>query len=248
MCENCGCGQTSHHHDDHEHSHDGGHHHDHRHGHDHGHEHEHSRIISVEQNVLRRNEEAADRNRKWLSERKIAALNIISSPGSGKTTLLERTLVELEKRGVSCGVIVGDQQTDLDARRLSGKGAPVRQIETVSSCHLDAERVGEFIPEVADKGTKLLFIENVGNLICPAAFNLGEDFKVALLSVTEGEDKPLKYPVIFSRASVVVITKTDLIPHVEWNREKCRGYLQQVAPGAKVFELSAKTGSALPQL
>jgi hydrogenase nickel incorporation protein HypB len=251
MCENCGCGQKPHEHGEHEHSHDEhDHHHDeHGHRHDHGqvHPHEHSRTIKVEQNVLRRNEEAAEQNRKWLSERKVVALNIISSPGSGKTTLLERTLLELKKKSISCGVIVGDQQTDLDAQRLAGKGAPVRQIETVSSCHLDAERVGSVMPEVVSTGTQILFIENVGNLICPAAFNLGEDFKVALLSVTEGEDKPLKYPVVFSRASVVVITKTDLIPYVEWNREKCRGYLQQVAPGAKVFELSAKTNQGMEE-
>ncbi|HQH27378.1 MAG TPA: hydrogenase nickel incorporation protein HypB [Oligoflexia bacterium] len=206
-----------------------------------------TRSVKVETSVLRRNDQAALANRQLLTERGIVALNLISSPGSGKTTLLEVTLVRMRERGKRCAVIVGDQQTDLDAQRLYGKGAPVRQIETVSSCHLDAQRVGDVLPEVIDDQTELLFIENVGNLICPAAFNLGEDFKVVLLSVTEGEDKPIKYPVVFSRAKVVLITKCDLIPHIEFDRDKCLRYLRQVNPGAVIFELSAKTGTGFEQ-
>ncbi len=205
------------------------------------------RSVKVETSVLRRNDQAALANKQLLAERGIVALNLISSPGSGKTTLLEVTLERLRDREKHCAVIVGDQQTDLDAQRLSGKGAAVRQIETVSSCHLDAQRVGDVLPEVIDDQTQLLFIENVGNLICPAAFYLGEDFKVVLLSVTEGEDKPIKYPVVFSRAKVVLITKCDLIPHIEFDRDKCLRYLRQVNPGAVIFELSAKTGTGLDQ-
>lgn len=244
MCETCGCGQPENH--SHEHSHDHSHH---DHGHQHSHEHEAergARTIKLEKSVLARNDEAAEENRKWLASRGVVALNLISSPGAGKTTLLEKTLENLEGE-ISCGVIVGDQQTDNDARRLSGKGAPVRQIETITSCHLDAERVGTFIEEVVSNQVKILFIENVGNLICPAAFNLGEDFKIVLLSVTEGEDKPLKYPVVFSKAEVVVLSKIDLAPHLDWDRESCLGYLKQVCPQARVFELSARTGEGMDE-
>jgi len=139
-------------------------------------------------------------------------------------------------------VITGDQRTDNDARRLQGKGAPVRQIETVNSCHLDAEQVGRLLPEVAGGGVRLLFIENVGNLVCPSAFDLGESFKIALLSTTEGEDKPVKYPTLFSAAPVAVLTKMDLAPHLDWSVAACRAALRQVRPGVFIFELSAKTG------
>ncbi len=205
---------------------------------------EKSRQVEVKKNILAKNEEAARENREWLSRRGMKSLNLISSPGAGKTTLLEKTLERLSGR-IRCGVIVGDQQTDNDARRLSGRGAEVRQIETVTSCHLDAVKVPRFIPEVMTEGVRLLFIENVGNLICPAAFDLGENGKVVLLSVTEGEDKPIKYPVIFSKVIAVVITKVDLAPHLDWDREKCLEYIGQVSPSAKVFELSARTGEGM---
>lgn len=244
MCETCGCGQPETHAHDHEHRHE----HDH---HEHEHHHEHaakaqSKTLTLERNVFARNDQLAQQNHEWLKSHGILAVNLISSPGAGKTTLLEKTLERLRDR-VPCGVIVGDQQTDQDARRLSGKGAPVRQIETINSCHLDAERVGAFLPEVVGDAGGLLFIENVGNLICPAAFNLGEDFKIALLSVTEGEDKPIKYPVVFSKAEVVVLTKIDLVPHLDWSRDTCLQYLRQICPGAKVFELSARTGEGMDQ-
>jgi len=171
------------------------------------------------------------------------AINLISSPGSGKTLLLERTLERLRGK-VPCAVIVGDVQTDNDARRLDGKGAVVRQIETHGACHLDAERVGRLLPEVA-ADARLLFIENVGNLVCPAAFDLGEHFKVALLSTAEGEDKPVKYPALFAAAPVVVLTKMDLAPHLDWSLTQCREHLRRIHPGVFVFELSARTGQGM---
>ena len=200
--------------------------------------------MSLELKVLAENDAQAELNRKWLTDHGVIAINLVSSPGTGKTLLLERTLERLQGR-VPCAVITGDQCTDNDAKRLMGKGAPVRQIETVNSCHLDAARVGALLPEVAGNGIKLLFIENIGNLVCPAAFDLGEHFKVALLSTTEGEDKPVKYPTLFGLAPVVVLTKMDLVPHLDWNLSRCREYLRQIHPGVFIFELSAKTGQGM---
>ena len=167
--------------------------------------------------------------------------------GFRQNTPSEKTLDRLRGR-VPCAVITGDQRTDNDARRLQGKGATVRQIETISACHLNAERVGQLLPEVTRDGAKLLFIENVGNLVCPAAFDLGENFKVALLSTTEGEDKPEKYPALFSLAPVVVLTKMDLAPHLDWSLARCRENLRRMRPGVFVFELSARTGDGMDQL
>ncbi len=257
MCKDCGCeegnrraffdkaARTTHAHahpPDHAHPHD--HSHDPGHPHDHDHDETGTRLIALEQKVLARNDEIAARNRRLLDERGVIAVNLISSPGTGKTLLLERTLVRLAGR-VKCAVIAGDQRTDNDARRLAGKGAPVVQIETMASCHLDAERVEKVLSAVLAPGVKLLFIENVGNLVCPAAFDLGEHFKIVLLSVTEGEDKPQKYPVAFSSAPVAVITKTDLAPHVDWDRDACRRAIRSVRPDAQIFELSAKTGDGM---
>jgi hydrogenase nickel incorporation protein HypB len=247
MCKDCGCGDGHEHGHEFVHTHDGStHSHPHGHGHSHGPEHQQAegaatRTVSVRQKILSRNDEQAERNRAWLKARGVVAVNLISSPGSGKTYLLERTLEGLRGK-VACAVITGDQRTDNDARRLQGKGAPVRQIETLNSCHLDAEQVGQLLPEVAGDGVKLLFIENVGNLVCPSAFDLGENFKIALLSTTEGEDKPVKYPTLFSAAPVAVLTKLDLVPHLDWNAAACRAALRQVRPGVFIFELSAKTG------
>jgi hydrogenase nickel incorporation protein HypB len=246
MCKECGCGGEDivHFHDGHLHTHKQPH--THEHVHEHPHEHpapvgSETRTVALQQKILSKNDEQAERNRAWLKEHGVVAVNLISSPGSGKTYLLERTLEGLRGK-VSCAVITGDQRTDNDARRLQGKGAPVRQIETRDGCHLDAGQVGELLPEVAEKGVKLLFIENVGNLVCPSAFDLGESFKIALLSTTEGEDKPVKYPTLFSAAPVVVLTKMDLVPHLDWDAAACRSFLRQVRPGVFIFELSAKTG------
>ena len=252
MCQDCGCGgdPKAHSHNGvvHSHEHPHGHPHTHPNEHPHAHPHEHvspvtseTRTVEIRQKILSRNDEQAERNRAWLKEHNVVAVNLISSPGTGKTYLLERTLEGLRGK-VSCAVITGDQRTDNDARRLQGKGAPVRQIETVNSCHLDAEQVGRLLPEVVEDGVKLLFIENVGNLVCPSAFDLGENFKIALLSTTEGEDKPVKYPTLFSTAPVAVLTKMDLVPHLDWDAAACRAALRQVRPGVFIFELSAKTG------
>lgn len=240
MCENCGCGEALNHH-----SHDGHGHGHHHHESDHFHDAK-GRTVKIEKSVLAVNNERAQYNRGWLAAKGVWAVNLISSPGSGKTLLLEKTLSMLKEK-IGCSVIVGDQQTDNDARRLSGRGAGVCQIETGNTCHLDAERVGQRLSEVVGESTRILFIENVGNLICPAAFDLGENAKAALLSVTEGEDKPVKYPVIFSAAEIVIITKTDLTPHLDWNRDQCLKNIRSVAPGAKVFELSAKTGQGMQE-
>ena len=252
MCLECGCGDNNedqmghhHHHDghSHKHSHDGyAHSHDQDHSHDHD-DHE-TKTITVEQKVLAKNDAIATENRNWLKGKGVRAVNIISSPGSGKTMLLEKSLEMLQGQ-IKCAVIVGDQQTDNDAKRLDGKGAKVVQIETYSSCHLNAEQVGKVLPEVIDKDTELLFIENVGNLVCPAAFDLGEDFKIALLSTTEGEDKAIKYPVLFTSSQIVVLTKTDLIPHLDWDIASCRQNIRKVHPGIFIFELSAKTGEGM---
>lgn len=248
MCKTCGCGSAgtpgaqSHHHGDHSHphTHEGNHDHDHPHDHNHA----HTRLVTVEQRILAANDAAADANRRWLSERGVVALNLISSPGTGKTLLLEKTLDRLKGR-IGCAVITGDLRTDNDARRLMNRGASVRQIETRDACHLSAEQISEALPGTVTEGVQILFIENVGNLVCPAAFDLGEHFKVALLSTTEGEDKPLKYPTLFSQAPVAVLTKMDLAPHLDWDVASCRENLRKVRPGVFIFEVSARTGQGM---
>jgi len=230
MCESCGCGTANHYH--------------HEHGHEHHHDHTHTKTVTLEQKVLARNDALAEQNRAWLAERGVTAINLISAPGSGKTLLLEKTLERLNG-SISCAVITGDQQTDRDAQRLKGKGAKVHQIETISSCHLDAHQISHALPHVIEEGTKLLFIENVGNMVCPTAFDLGENFKVALLSTPEGEDKPIKYPVLYAIAKVILLTKMDLIEVLNWDASACRKYIQQVQPGASVIELSARTGDGM---
>ncbi len=234
----------------HEHSHKEKHKHPHPHPHEHEHTHEHKneeappREVILETNILAKNDKIAEQNRELLKQKGVIAINFISSPGSGKTFLLEKTLEGLKGR-VKCAVIAGDQQTDNDAKRLENKGAKVIQIETGSSCHLNAEQVAETIDAVVEEDTQLLFIENVGNLVCPAAFDLGETIKIALLSVTEGEDKPLKYPVIFHDAATSVITKKDLLQHLNVDMDKYRDSLNKVHPKANIFELSALTGEGM---
>lgn len=229
MCETCGCGTANE---------------EHQHQHEHGHEHTHTKTVTLEQKVLARNDELAEQNRAWLTERGVTAINLISAPGSGKTLLLEKTLERLNGR-IKCAVITGDQQTDRDAQRLQGKGAKIHQIETISSCHLDAHQVSHAMAHVVEEGTRLLFIENVGNMVCPTAFDLGENFKVALLSTPEGEDKPIKYPVLYAISKAIILTKMDLAKTLGWDLSACRKYIQQVQPGANVIELSAKTGDGM---
>ncbi|MFN3077537.1 MAG: hydrogenase nickel incorporation protein HypB [Alphaproteobacteria bacterium] len=233
MCDQCGCSGVS--------PSDYAHPHDHP---PHGKDTPPGRIVRLEQDLLAHNQKIAEANRAWLGQRAIFALNLISSPGSGKTLLLERTLERLKDR-IGLAVIVGDLQTDRDAARLRVHGVPVHQIETVNACHLDASMVQAALPEVVRPETRLLLIENVGNLVCPAAFDLGENARAVLLSVTEGEDKPLKYPVPFRKCQTVVVTKTDLAPHVDWDRDQCLAHVRRVNPWARLFEVSARSGLGL---
>ncbi len=238
MCKDCGCkeGLLRQHHKHHGHSHD--------HDHSHDHPHEHIRRVVIEKNILAHNDEIAHTNKHWFEDHKMKVINIISSPGSGKTTLLEKT-IELLKGQKKLSILVGDQETDHDAQRLLNKGAHVKQINTYTSCHLDAQMISKELGNFIDGTEDLLIIENIGNLVCPAAFDLGEDHKVAILSTTEGEDKPVKYPVLFNEASTVIITKMDLAPHLDWSLEKTKTYIKQVNPKAKIIEVSAKTGEGM---
>jgi hydrogenase nickel incorporation protein HypB len=174
----------------------------------------------------------------------LLALNVLSSPGSGKTTLLRETVRLLQPR-LKAGIIVGDLATDNDARRLRESGAPVVQITTGTMCHLEADMVARALKQLDLNGLELLIIENVGNLVCPASYDLGEDLRIVLLSVTEGEDKPLKYPPIFQAANVVIISKIDLADACAYDRQAARTYLRRVAPKARLFETSARTGQGM---
>ncbi len=239
MCTTCGCPGDSH---DHDHHH--GHHHHH---HDDGHHHGHPPVrekLSVETDILAKNNRLAARNREFLRERGVFALNLVSSPGSGKTTILERTLRDLSGK-VRCAVIEGDQQTDNDARRIAATGVPARQINTGAGCHLDAHMVGHAMEELPMDDLDILFIENVGNLVCPASFDLGEAHKVVVLSVTEGEDKPLKYPQMFHAADVMLLNKVDLLPHLDFDVERCLEMARRVSPGIRIFQLSARSGEGM---
>jgi len=179
-----------------------------------------------------------------FKEKGIFVLNLVSSPGSGKTTLLERTLRDLSQK-LRCAVIEGDQQTDNDARRIAATGVPVHQINTGAGCHLDAHMVMHGTAGFDLDHLDVLLIENVGNLVCPAAFDLGEHHKVAVLSVTEGEDKPLKYPQMFHNSTVMLLNKTDLLPHLDFDVEKCKEYARRVSPGIIIFEVSARSGEGM---
>lgn len=200
--------------------------------------------MEVRQAILDKNDRQAERNRGFFHARGWLVLNVLSSPGSGKTTLLRETIRALGTR-LKAGVIVGDLATDNDAERLRASGAPVVQITTGTVCHLEAEMVARAVKQLDPAGLGLLIIENVGNLVCPAAYDLGEDLRVVLLSVTEGEDKPLKYPPMFQSARAVVLSKMDLAQACGFDLKAARANLQRVAPQAQVFELSAKTGEGL---
>jgi hydrogenase nickel incorporation protein HypB len=254
MCTTCGCGSDevrvegtalAHEHEDHR-AHEFDRAHDQRAVMTHAHASEPSsaRTVSIEQDILAKNDAFAARNRTALRERGIFALNLVSSPGSGKTAMLEKTIVALAGQ-IEISVIEGDQQTSHDADRIRASGARAIQINTGRGCHLDAHMVGHAIERLAPGGGSMLMIENVGNLVCPAAFDLGEAHKVVVLSVTEGEDKPLKYPDMFCRASLMLLNKIDLLPYLDFDPERCVEYARRINPGMGVLRVSARTGEGL---
>ncbi|MBL1177419.1 hydrogenase nickel incorporation protein HypB [Pantanalinema sp. GBBB05] len=255
MCQDCGCsdvvaiainGKVAA-----LHEHEQGEHHDH--DHDHAHPHTHSpQTHSVHLSLLSKNDRFAERNRSYFQAKGILTLNILSSPGSGKTALIERMLQDLhdhlwadQRRSLRVGVIVGDLETDNDAQRLRQAGAPAVQITTGQACHLEAEMVAQAMTQLDLEALNVLIIENVGNLVCPAAYDLGETLRAVLLSVTEGEDKPLKYPTMFSTADAVIINKVDIADAVGFNRELAVTNIQKVAPQAQIFDVSARTGQGM---
>ena len=200
----------------------------------------------LENKVLNENDRLAGELRQRYRDEDILCLNIISSPGSGKTAMLERTLASFHQ-GTSLAVLTGDLQTDNDAKRLARYGFPVRQIVTGGTCHLDARMVTRHLDEMGFRGPGILFVENVGNLVCPSSYDLGEAAKVVLLSVTEGEDKPLKYPGIFHRASLMILTKTDLLPHVEFDPKLALENARKIHPEIEYIALSSRTREGFPE-
>lgn len=250
----------SHDHEGHAHSHAGHEHEQHRHDHDHhsGHTHDYgqgaarahapglsqSRMVQIEEDILSKNNSYAADNRRWFAQHGILALNLVSSPGSGKTSLLTRSIDDLKKE-LALSVIEGDQQTANDADRIRQTGVRALQINTGKGCHLDGHMVGHALQSLKPDDGSVLFIENVGNLVCPAAFDLGEAHKVAILSVTEGEDKPIKYPDMFHAADLMLLNKIDLLPYLNFDVNKCIEYARQVNPGIKVIQLSATSGDGM---
>src|SRR6266849_8238906 len=248
-------------HVEHAHAHDHGPQAGHEADHDHrpqaGHEHEadhehilesagHGRTVELQQKVLAKNDAIAQLNRDWLAERSILALNLMSSPGAGKTTLLERTASDLAGELAIC-VIEGDQETALDADRMRAAGCRVVQVNTGTGCHLDALMVREALTALDPPDGSVVVIENVGNLVCPALFDLGEAHRVVLASVTEGADKPVKYPHMFRRADLVLVSKTDLLPYLDFDLARCTADLGKISPGARVLLVSARTGDGIGQ-
>ena len=227
--------------------------HPHLHDHDHGPFHRHQshlsdsspgNTVNLEKEILAKNNLIAERNREWFRARNILALNLVSSPGSGKTTLLERTIRDLGKQTPFL-VIEGDQETTNDAERIRATGCKVVQVNTGTGCHLEANMVARGIEELRPPKNSAVLIENVGNLVCPALFDLGEESKVVILSVTEGDDKPLKYPHMFRASDIMILNKIDLLPYVQFDMDKCVQYARQVNPHIQVFQLSATTGEGL---
>jgi hydrogenase nickel incorporation protein HypB len=220
--------------------------HEHNHGHANGHHPAEpgTETIALEQNLLAKNDLLAATNRGWLAGRGVRALNVMSSPGAGKTTLLVRTLTELGGR-LNAGVIEGDQETSLDADRIRATGRPVIQINTGAGCHLDAGMLRHGLDALSPAPGSTVFIENVGNLVCPALFDLGETAKVVIVSVTEGDDKPQKYPHMFMAADLVIVNKSDLLPYVDFDVDQCLRRIRQINPRAELLTLSATTGEGL---
>jgi len=245
MCKECGCGLDGENVKIGGHSHD----HDHKHGHHHAHGHGNhgdpsGQTVSLNRSLLEKNDRLAERNRGFFRAKKLLVLNVVSAPGSGKTTFIRETTVRLSGK-LRVGVVVGDLATDNDAAQLRAAGIPVVQITTGTVCHLDAEMVSKAAAQLDLDKLDVLVIENVGNLVCPADYDLGEDLRVVLLSVTEGEDKPLKYPPMFHSANVAVVTKSDLAQAAGFNRKQALTNLKRISHHAEVFELSAKTGDGM---
>lgn len=213
-------------------------------GHSHHHSHEPGVRVDVEEKILAANSRDAARNRELFQQRQICAFNLVSSPGSGKTTLLVETLRQLAS-DLPMAVIEGDQQTSVDADRIRETGVEAIQINTGKGCHLDAHMVGHAVDKLALAPTTSLLIENVGNLVCPAEFDLGEHRRILILSVTEGEDKPLKYPHIFRTADLMILTKSDLLPYLDFDVERCLGWARQIKPQLPMLTISAKTGEGM---
>ncbi|WSL44856.1 hydrogenase nickel incorporation protein HypB [Streptomyces sp. NBC_01267] len=220
------------------------------HGHPHPHSHDHvqprgeGETVTLEQKVLAKNDLLAERNRKWMTDRGVVAVNVMSSPGAGKTTLLERTITDLTGRR-PVAVIEGDQETRLDADRIRRTGCAVVQVNTGAGCHLDAEIMQGALTALSPAEGSLLMVENVGNLVCPALFDLGERSKVVIISVTEGTDKPLKYPYMFAAADLILVNKADLLPYVDFDVERCARHARSVNPDVRVLTVSATTGEGL---
>ena len=276
MCDTCGCGNPDefkihdHNHEhahghphDHEHTHEDGHRHthshgheghdhihdhdhDHDHGHDHPHEHAPKKVISLNMDILSENNRMAERNRGWFEAKHVLCLNLVSSPGSGKTTILEKTIQSLVSTQ-KLFVIEGDQQTTRDADRIEKSGAPAIQINTGSGCHLDAKMIHLALKKLEVSDHAILFIENVGNLVCPAMFDLGEQKRVVVISVTEGDDKPMKYPYMFQSSNLCIINKTDLLPYVDFKVETAMAYARQLNPDLEFILMSAKTGEGMAE-
>ena len=269
MCSTCGCSSnengitltkmgenrhTHHHHDDHTHSHEHHHEHEHEHNHDHehhhhdhnhGHHHHHDlNIVELEKDILHQNQLGAERNRGFFEALNIFAMNLVSSPGSGKTSLLEKTIADL-KGEIEFSVIEGDQQTTNDAARIHALNVPVLQINTGKGCHLDSEMIAKSLKELKPKQNSILMIENVGNLVCPAMFDLGENQRVVIISTTEGEDKPLKYPDMFYSSNICIINKIDLLPYLKFDVEKLKENTKKVNPNIQFFEVSATSGEGM---
>lgn len=265
MCGTCGCSggengvsihdpkevkkheHVHHHHGEHEHPHEhthGGHTHTHDHGHNHAHAHHHKKVIDVEQDILHHNDVMAARNRGYFEAKNIFALNLVSSPGSGKTSLLERTLKDL-KTEIPFFVIEGDQQTLNDANRIAAIDIPVVQINTGKGCHLESGAIFDAVKKLNITDNAVLMIENVGNLVCPSMFDLGESKRVVIISTTEGEDKPIKYPDMFHTSDLCIINKMDLLPYVHIDVEKLKQYALKVNPKLQFVELSATAGTGM---
>jgi len=248
MCGVCGCGNedgkatiTKPNNNHHDHGHE--HHHDHEHSHDH---HHHKTVIDLERDILQQNNVDAARNRGFFEAKNIFTLNLVSSPGSGKTSILERTLKDL-KSEQDFYVIEGDQQTMHDANRIDALDIPVVQVNTGKGCHLESDMIYDAVKQLNPKENSILMIENVGNLVCPSMFDLGENKRVVIISITEGEDKPIKYPDMFHTADICIINKMDLLPYLNFDVEKLKDYALQVNHHLEFFEVSATTGEGMEQ-